>query len=96
MKTLIVLAIVVGLVGAVWAQDIDREYEVGAVLLPYLNMTYVMPLDKTIVLWSQEIPGNYTGAIKFGTNKYRLTWQGVTYQLSVVLGTSNIIIRRLP
>jgi hypothetical protein len=90
---LIVMTILVGLVLGAQGQ-IETTYEIGAILLPHLNMTY-LGRNQTggLLLYSQEVPGNYIICPKIGTNKWSITWQGVTYTL-IGINDSTITIRR--
>jgi hypothetical protein len=85
--TLLLLVCLFG--GALYAQTLERTYEVGAVLLPYLNAMY-LGRNQTgpLLLWSYDI-GNYVIVPKIST-KWVLTYNGVTYTFT---GLSDSTIR---
>jgi hypothetical protein len=89
MKTILVALVGVCLLVGVALAQIERTYEVGAVLLPYLNAMY-LGRNQTgpLLLWSYDI-GNYVIVPKIST-KWVLTYNGVTYTFT---GLSDSTIR---
>jgi len=97
MKRLIVLLVIGALVFiptlAIAAVDDLGDYEVNESLSPYLNAVYVgRNTAGALILWSDEVPGNYMLVPKIGT-QWVLTYKGYTYNF-VPINDSRIRLER--